>query len=308
MKGQPVKSLNSRILALTACLFWSTAFLGVKTGLQFMEPLLFAGMRFTLAGIAVGTVSRRKGYWKQVRSHWKLILMIGFFQTFLLYSFFYLSLDNMRGSTGAIVNGLGPLATAVIAHFFMPGDRLNFRRLFSLCMGVLSVVLITWSGIVPGSTRNETFGIMLMMISLLANASAVVIVARTPDKLDPFVLNSAQLICGGTMLLIAGLLTGGVPAVAPPPLFYAGLFWLVCVTSGGFSIWYYLLKIRKEPVSHVTVWKFVIPFCGSLLSWIFIGNDSPDLISICGMLLTSVSIMLFYSGNSTGKKLSKESV
>ncbi len=303
-----MKSLNSGTLALIACLLWSTAFLGVKTGLQFMDPLLFAGLRFTLAGVAVGLIFRRKGYWRQVRSHWRLIILVGFFQTFLLYSLFYLSLDNMRGSTGAIVNGLGPLMTALIAHFFMPGDRLSFRRLFSLCLGVLSVVLITWSGIVPGSTKNETFGIMLMMISLLANAGAVVIVARTPDRLDPFVLNSAQLFSGGTMLLLAGVLTGGLPAAVPPSLFYAGLLWLVCVTSGGFSIWYYLLKIRKEPVSHVTVWKFVIPFSGSLLSWIFIGDDSPDLISVGGMLLTSVSIMLFYSGKGIDKGLSKESM
>ena len=56
-----MKSADSRILAVTACLLWSTAFLGVKTGLEFMSPLVFAGVRFTLAGVVVGLVSAGKG-------------------------------------------------------------------------------------------------------------------------------------------------------------------------------------------------------------------------------------------------------
>lgn len=310
-----MKLTDSRLLAIIACLLWSTAFLGIKTGLQYLSPLLFAGIRFFLAGVAVAFVSRKPGYWHQIRSHFRTILLVGLFQTFMLYSFFYLALDNMRGSTGAIVNGMGPLVTALIAHFFLPGDRLNARRTISMILGVFSVFLITWSGVsASGTAINESRGIALMMFSLVANAAAMVLVAKTSDELDPFILNSAQLMVGGIMLvasgLVTGLVSGNLPDQWPPFIFYMALIWLVCVSSIGFSIWYYLLKIRKEPVSHVTVWKFLVPVSGSILSWIFMKNDSPDFPSLCGMVLTAIAITLFYSkkavASNVGKKIVEE--
>ena len=304
-----MKSADSRLLAVFACLLWSTAFLGVKTGLEFMTPFVFAGIRFSLAGVLVGLVSRRKGYWNQIKTHWRFILMVAVFQTFGLYAFFYSSLDNMRASTGAIINGLGPLVTALIAHFFMPGDRLSFRRLMSLVLGVLSVFLVTAAG--KGSLPqggDETFGILLMAGSLIVNGIAVVLVARSSDDVDPFILNSAQLTTGGLLLLFSGVLVEGLPRVAPPWYFYPALLWLAGVTSGGFSIWYYLLKVRKEAVSYITVWKFLIPVAGPLLTWIFIGNDKPSLLTFGGMFLTALAIMLFYSRKAEIPAVGKESV
>lgn len=309
MKRLPVKSVNTRLLAVFACFLWSTAFLGVKFGLQYISPFLFAGIRFTLAGVVVGLVFRPEGYRRQVWDHWKMILVIGFFQTFLLYALFFSSLTSMRASTGALINGLNPLVTAVIAHFFMPGDRLNSRRFFSLVIAVSSMALITLSGMDPGgSAISETGGILLMVGALLSSAAATVIVARTSDDLDPFVLTSSQLTFGGVTLLFVGLVKEGLPEIAPPPLFYIALIWLVFVTAGGFSIWFYLLKIRKEPVSHLTIWKSLVPVSGSVLSWILLKNDSPSLFSVCGMVLTAFSIMLFYADGSAIKKLRREKV
>ena len=231
-----MKSVDSRILAVIACLLWSTAFLGVKTGLQYMPPLFFAGIRFTLAGVAVGLIFRRPGYLKQLRKHWRVMLLIGLFQTFGLYSLFYFSLNNMRASTGAILNGLGPLVTALMAHFFMPGDRLTSRKFLSMLLGVASVVLVSGSGMATrGSVDSgELMGILLMSASLLVSGTAVILVARSSDELDPFILNSVQLTFGGLLLLSAGILTGALPRSIPPVHFYFALIWLVGVTSGGF--------------------------------------------------------------------------
>ena len=222
--------------------------------------------------------------------------MIGFFQTFCLYAFFYISMNSMRASTGAIIQGLDPLVTALIAHFFMPGDRLNFRRLISMFLGGISVLMVTAAG--RGSLPqggDETFGIILMGLALISNATAVILVARSSDDVDPFILTSAQLAIGGLFLLVAGLATEGVPRSVPPWYFFPALLWLSGITSGGFSIWYYLLKVRKETVSYITVWKFLIPVAGPLLAWIFIGNDQPSLLTFGGMFVTALAIMLFYS-------------
>lgn len=277
--------------------------MGVKIGLESMPPFLFAGIRFFLAGAVVALLYRKKGKGQQFRQYWKQMLVTGFFQTFGLYSLFFYSLTLMRASTGAIVNGLGPLIVALTAHFTLAGSRLNKRQFFSLVLGAAGVILVSFAGHTAGSEAgaSELKGIVLMLTALIVGAAASVIVAKSPDGLDPFLLNSGQLMGGGILLLAAAALTGQRSYGDIPVLeFTAALSWLVFVSAAGFSIWYYLLKIRKEPLSELAVWRFLIPLAGAVLSWILMKDDNPEALSVAGMALTAFSIYLFYK--SPGKR------
>jgi drug/metabolite transporter (DMT)-like permease len=167
-------------------------------------------------------------------------------------------------------------------------------------MGVAGVILVALNGnsgveyAVQNVEPSEVKGIILMLGGLIAGAVASVVVSKSADTLDPFILNTGQLIIGSLGLLGAAFIKGdhfyGIPTLG----FWVSLVWLMTVTGGGFSIWYYLLKIRKEALSEMAVWRFLIPLGGAVLSWIFMKNDNPDLLSFGGMSLTALSIFLFY--------------
>jgi len=292
-----LKSVDSRLLAITACLLWATAFVWVKTGLETMPPLLFAGIRFMAAGLVVAWMNRKKGILRQIIRHWPTILLVGFFQTFLLYSFFFYSLTMMRASTGAIVNGIGPLIVALMAHLTLKGNRLSKFQLICLLVGAAGVVLVALSGR-PGSQPgdlSELKGILLMLGGILCGAIASIVVTKSADTLDSFVLTAGQLIAGSAGLLLAAFLKGDRPYHGFPGVdFWLALVWLIFVTGGGFSIWYYLLKVRKEPLSEMAVWRFLIPMGGAIISWILIKTDTPDPLSLAGMVLTALSIYFFF--------------
>ncbi|MDC7240000.1 MAG: DMT family transporter [Spirochaetales bacterium] len=290
-----MKSKSSRLLAVFACFLWSTAFMGVKTGLDSMPPMLFAGVRFTLAGLAVALFYRKPGKIRQLKSHWRQLLLVGFFQTFSLYALFFYSLTMMRASTGAIVNGIGPMVVALGAHFFLPGSRLRVRQFLCLVLGAAGVVLVAVSGTASGSAEPEYAGILLMFMSLLVGATASILVAKSSSDLDPFLLNAGQLTAGGLGLLLFALILGDRPYDGIQVFHFSlALGWLVFVSAAAFSIWYYLLKVRKEALSSMAVWRFLIPVSGAALSWIFMADDSPDLLSAAGMALTGFSIYQFY--------------
>lgn len=261
-----------------------------------MPPFLFAGLRFTAAGGAVALVSRRPGYLRQLKQHWRFILVTAFFQTFLLYSFFYTSLDRLNPSTAAIINGMGPMVTAVFAHFLLPDSPLNSRKFFCLLLGVLGGALVVFQGMETfGSMGHiDGWGILFMLGALAAGALGSVMVSRSPDKLDSVVMNSAQLMAGGLLLLIFSLLKGDRPYGVVPPGFWPVFIWLIGVTGGGFSIWFYLLKVRKEALTDMAMWKFIIPVSASVLSWLFMKQDKPGIFSLSGMVITAFSIWLFY--------------
>jgi drug/metabolite transporter (DMT)-like permease len=135
----------------------------------------------------------------------------------------------------------------------------------------------------------------MMFGALVSGAMASVLVSRSPDDLDPFILNAAQLTLGGVGLLALAALRGEAPYHGLPGLgFWLAMLWLMLVTGGGFSIWYYLIKVRKESLSEMAVWRFLIPLGGAVFSWIFLSGDTPALLSLGGVLLTALSIILFY--------------
>ena len=82
---------NTVFWAIVACLLWSTAYPGIKIGLEYTTPLHFAGVRFIIAGLLIlpFTVSLPR-YFQNIKENWGIIFLITLFQSVINYTFFYL--------------------------------------------------------------------------------------------------------------------------------------------------------------------------------------------------------------------------
>ena len=285
-------NIKDRILAVTACLLWSTAFVAVKYTLGYMSPLTLAGIRFMLAGLLLlplcGGVKALRAVWVEHRS---TLLLASLLNTVLLYAIFYTSLKFVRGAQAAIMIGASPMVTSVVAHFVMKNDRMTRRKVVSLFLGLAGIVLLTISSKpwVPVGAK-EGLGLLIMLGASLSAAFGNIVVARgRVPVLYTVALTSQQIFLGGVVLLVAGLVTEGIPSLILPWSFYAVLLWLAVVSAVGFSIWFRLLD--RVPVSELNMWKFIIPLFGAILSWVLLKAESPDIFSVLGMLLVAVGIV-----------------
>ncbi|MDA3822877.1 MAG: DMT family transporter, partial [Bacteroidales bacterium] len=141
----PIPKLNITVQAIIACLLWSSAFVGIKLGLPYTSPLQFAGIRFFISGLLVLPVAIyfNPHFLTVVRTNAVFILFLAFLQTFLQYALFYTGIDKVPGSVAAIVIGSGPLFVAIVAHFFMPNDKLNLRKGLIILFGFSGIVLVS---------------------------------------------------------------------------------------------------------------------------------------------------------------------
>ena len=288
--------LLSMVLAIIACLLWSTAFVGVKIGLRYTDPLSFAGIRFMLAGLLVVPLwwkTRMSG--KVLRASIRPIVLVSFFQTFLVYALFYYGMTMVSGALAAILIGASPLTAALVSHFLMKNDSMTMPKMVSLCIGMAGVILISISTrpwVSPTGLR-ECLGILLLFLCTIASGLGNVLVAREQTRLEPIQLNSIQMFLGGFFLLLVSIFMHGLPNLLLPPVFFASLAWLSIISAVSFTLWFVLLQRPGITVSSLNLWKFIIPVCGALLSWWLLPEESPNLTAILGMICTAVAIILF---------------
>ena len=291
-------SVPTWLLAVLSCLFWSSAFAGIKTGLAFAPPLLFAGTRFILAGLLlVPLTGSPSSYLRELRRAPLLPLRVGLFQTVLLYSLFFLSLSLVPGSLGAVVNGMTPLWAALAAHVFLKDDKMNRRMLVSVGIGFSGILLLslTRNGAGPETLGGaELLGIVLMLGASFANVLGHVVVYKSRGSMSSVVLTSAQFIFGGLVLLLISRMVEGPFILPVSPVFWSALVYLGFVSAAAFGIWFYLLSVRGEKVSVIGIWQFLIPVAGAILSWLIVPGDRPSWPVVTGMVLIASAILYFF--------------
>ena len=300
---------STLFLAIFACWLWSTAFVGVKIGLQYQTPFQFAGIRFFISGILIFIyVHKPRFFFTEVRKHWRFILLLAFIQVFLQYSLFYSGLNLVPSALAAMIVGSSPIFIAIVAHFSFHNDKMTPLKTASILIGVIGIAVITLGRANIEMKGNlEFLGIALLLVNNLASGYSNVMVSKYSRKISPEVLTSASLIIGGFSLFIVSIPKEGLNLGPFPAKYYFALTWLSFLSATAFTIWNTLLKRPGIKVSILNVWKFLIPVSGAILSWIILTDEKPDVISLAGMAIIALSLLsLNYANRRANRALNKK--
>lgn len=285
---------NTAIMAIVACLLWSTAFAGVKIGLKYMTPLQFAGIRFTISGILILLFyGKIRTFWEILIKNFRFIMWVAFLQTVLMYSLFYTGINMVPGSLGAMVIGSGPLFAAIVAHFAMSNDKMNVKTTMGIFLGIAGIVIINYGRQTTGiAGTKEILGVIILIANNLVSGWYNVVVMKSKTKVPALVLSAASLGIGGLILILISIPIEGVHLQAFKPEFYVALGWLSFLSAAAFAIWFALLKRPEVKVSHLNTWKFIIPVFGALLSWMLLPDEYPDVYAITGMIVVAAAMLV----------------
>ncbi len=290
---------STTFLAIVATWLWSTAFAGVKIGLQYHTPLQFAGARFFLSGLMIilftGNFTK---YFREIKNNLSLVIKLSLVQIFIQYALFYSGINLIPGALAAMIIGSSPLFIAVVAHFSFKNDKMTFLKTISILIGVAGIAIITIGRTkVEMKGEYELLGIGLLLMNNIAAGYANVLVSKSPGTISPLTLSSSSLIIGGLLLLMVSIPVEGIGTGPFPTVYFAALGWLSFLSAAAISIWFALLKRPNVKVSILNIWKFLIPVSGAILSWILIENEHPDLISIIGMIIIASSLLILNFSN-----------
>ncbi|MBS0123049.1 DMT family transporter [Thetidibacter halocola] len=253
-----------------------------------IAPVWGAGLRSVLALVVLAlwclaTGRRPRGI---TRTLWPGLLLGGLFSFEFLVLF--VALDLTTVSRSAILFYSMPVWFAVIAHLFLPGERLTPRRLLGLGLAMAGVV---WALSDPQSRdAGNWLGDGLALLACFAWIGIALTVrltrlAHAPAETQLF----WQLTVSAVVLCLVAPLFG--PMLRGPEWWHwAGLgAQAVFVASLGFLFWLHLMTIY--PASDIAAFSFLSPVLSVGLGWALL--DEPVGPGFLGALaLVSVGIVL----------------
>lgn len=305
------KPFIANSLAIFCCLLWGSAFPMIKigyslTGIPSNEPLsqiLFAGIRFTLAGILtviIGSVINKKVLYpkrKSLPNIFKLCLL----QTVVQYMFFYIGLANTTSVKSSIIKGTGTFITILIACFIFKSEKFTHAKLWGCILGFSGILIINlFGGNIDAQFKISGEG--FIFVSNVTSAFSTCLIKKYSESENPVVLSGYQFFTGGLVMTLLGIIFGGkIHNVTAGGILT--ITYLALLSAVAYSIWGLLLKYNS--VSSIAVFGFMTPVCGVLLSALLPGEMDQifDIKNLIALILVSAGIVVV---NRFSNRTSKE--
>ncbi|MBT3066032.1 DMT family transporter [Rhodoferax sp. U11-2br] len=300
METHPYFSRRNVVIALAcfACMLWGSAYPAIKSGYALFAiaaddiptKMVFAGYRFVIAGVLLllmALATRRPIFdlsWHKLRQ----ITTLGLTQTAVQYVFFYIGLAYTTGVKGSIMNATGTFFSVLLAHFIYKNDRLSWNKAIGCLVGFVGVMVVNFDK----SLLDFHFTLLgegFVVIAAFILSAASIYGKKVSQDMDSIVLTGYQLALGGVVLVLAGYLFGGV-LTGFTWKSSALLFYLALMSSVAFGLWTILLKYNR--VGMVTIFNFLIPVFGALLSAAFLGESILEWKNMLALVLVCSGIFL----------------
>ena len=260
--------MKARIVWLILCGIWGSTWLFIKIGLADLPPFTFAGIRFLLASIIlILLVAARRARWPRTGGEWWLIAISGALQFTLNYGLVFWGEQYISSGLAAVLQSTFPLFGLVIAHLYLPHEKMTTAKVVGVLLGIVGVAII-FSDQLSIAGQMALLGSVALVLSAVFGSYSNVLVKARGTQIDPQVLAAGQMVCGLVPLLVIGLATEGNPLMFHwTTKAVLSLMYLVVVGSViAFALYYWL--VRHMDVTTTMLIALVTPVVAVVLGMI----------------------------------------
>jgi drug/metabolite transporter (DMT)-like permease len=193
-----------------------------------------------------------------------------------------------------------PLFLALLAPYFLPGDRLTSRKLCGLGLALCGIIALFFTKL-SGRADSTLAGDIFVLSGALVSAFSGIATKRTAGRIHPVALICWQCWLSWPFLaLMSWWLEAGRPFVftgrAVAAILYLGLI------SAAFGFVAFAWLIQRNSATRVTALTFLAPVFGVAYSWLFFGELFTPL-QLLGVLGVCIGVYVVNS-RGTSQRLS----
>lgn len=253
------------LLALAA--IWGGSFIFMRFLSPLLGPVVTTGARVLIAGLVLWAVYAATGFKLEWRRNWKRYLVLGVLNSgipFLLYAYAAL---HIPASLSVVLNALAPMFGALFSAVWL-ADRLTWRKLAGLALGILGVTLVSSLDRVSASPLALAGMAACVLATVCYGLSTVYIRKRAMDVKPRALAGGSQLMAG---LVFLPLMAALPPRVAPSAAVVAVQVAFGVLCSAVAFLLYYRLVTRVGPTRTLLV-TLLMPAFGMLWGFLILGE------------------------------------
>ncbi|MCB2110968.1 MAG: DMT family transporter [Defluviimonas sp.] len=269
-------------------LIWGATFMVIAVALRGYGPLTVATARTALGAVTlIGILALRRPPLPQVTAPLVVALpVIGLFSTAVPFFLLSWGQQYVASAFAGLSMAAVPLFVLPLAHLFVPGERLSWRRASAFLAGFLGVVVLT------GPEALEAQGALMPRLACLGAAlcyAISAIVTRRCPAIDPVLLAATSLTAGALALIPAMLAVEGLPHPV------SGLPSLAIILLGlvptAFAALLRVQLIRGAGPGFMTLTNYQVPLWSVAFGTLVLGETlSPRFFLALGLILGGLAL------------------
>jgi drug/metabolite transporter (DMT)-like permease len=287
------------ILAFAALyLIWGSTYLGILLAIRSIPPLLMAGTRFLFAGLILFLAARLAGATRSKPSEWRTALIVGACLLLCGNGGVTLAEQYVPSGLAALLVATVPLYIALLSWLFRISEKPGLVKVLGLAGGFVGVGILVGPALrfsSSGESPHAWIGMTILLCSSLIWSAGSLYSRSAPQPGSPFLAAGQQMLCGGGLLLVAGLATGEMRHFDARHITAVSLGAFVYLVLIGGIIGYvsYAWLLRHCDPAKVATYAYVNPIVAILLGTFF-ANETLSLRTLvgAGLIIGSVAVVI----------------
>jgi drug/metabolite transporter (DMT)-like permease len=294
MDSKPHRPAWKTLLAFAIIYFvWGSTFLAIRVGVREVPPLLFAAMRFLVAGLVLYGWMIAKGERSPTRRQWMSVVSLAFLIFVIDYGLLFWAEQRVPSGIAAVMMATIPVFIALSEILILRTQRLTVRLTFALLIGIGGVAVLMSHALNLGDAPLDRTGAMALIIGSLSWSIASVLTRKLTLPSSKVMSSGAQMLAGGIMLTLTAAAFGEFrkfhPSTVSREAWFSLLYLIVAGSIVGFTAYVWL--IHHESPTKVGTYAYVNPVVAVVVGYLF-GGEVLGLRTILGTLFVLISVVV----------------
>jgi len=266
--GRP-GSVDYGLLCVLAAI-WGGAFMLSKVAVSEVPPVTVTAARQAIAVVILLVAALHSGQRLGAsRTDHGIIILSAFFGLALPFTLITWGVQEISAGLAAILMGLMPLMTIVLAHFATHDEKMSVQKLAGVGFGIAGLVVLFWPDIVSRTDGQfwRQVAVMAAGISYAVNALLTKRLLHLPPR-PMFAVNIAW---SFAMLAVAALLIEPLPRTLPSTPVWVSIVLLGVFPSAIASLLMFRI-IARQGASFFGQINLLVPMAGVLWGAVILGE------------------------------------
>lgn len=283
-------------------LIWGTTWAVIRIGLRGLPPFTGVAMRFGIAAIVLFAVARAFGVRPERDRRARVLGAVNAALAFSLsYGVVYWAEQWVPSGLASVLFSTFPLMVAGLAHFALPGERIQLASAAGILVGFLGVLVIFSEDLAALGGQQAVTASIVFLLSPLAAAVANVVVKRWGKGVHPLSLTAPPMAATAVVMgVLAVIFERGRELSFDASSVGALLYLAIAGTAVTFFLYFWLLD--RLPATRLSLITYGIPVVAVTVGTLGLGEPfTGRMLMGSGLILVGVSLAV---GLSPGDKSS----